>query len=398
MPPRRSLFALLAALFPGMSLAAAGPSAVEAVLSPTPPTNSAAVRHWVSPPNCYFAYPHTNSFLPGSNLPVIARIDGTHIELCEWNFQTGATRKIYRTAAGNMYWDIARNEGGLYLVEGRKFITRVGTGQNPTPNRLSLSSPPGQKLQGMLSVSADGKRVVYARECFASDGKSIQSASFDELALGTGISTPLCDMPFSADHMQYCPHDESWIGFAHEGNDNLSHDRVWGLHHVPGAKPEPLWNEIAANGKPLIVGHERWAFHTTGALVVAYPDKLGHPCGLYFIDVPALDVRLVSASSYDWHCNISQDGQWAVVDTSPPHGRRQEDDGKIISDVVLVHIASGQRQWIARSHPSPMGHPWHPHPHFSPDGRYVLYNDFAFDGAGNPGRVVAVELAPSIPA
>jgi hypothetical protein len=111
-----------------------------------------------------------------------------------------------------------------------------------------------------------------------------------------------------------------------------------------------MWDETLADEGVGYVGHERWAFHTAGELAVAYPESPGRPRGLYFVDAATRRARLVSASDYDWRCNISRDGAWAVVDTVRPHHRPKEDDGRTISDIVLVHMQPGRRRWLARSH------------------------------------------------
>lgn len=393
---RRAVLGLGAALLPVGAMADALPH--EAVLSADPPAKTAAGRRYVSPPDCYFAYPHNNSFVPGSELPVIAQIAGNDLTLCEWNFTTGAMRQLVKTGIGNMYWDIALDAGELFLMDHREHIISVSTtAANAKPDRWPIAATPGNKMEGLVSVNRAATKLLCGVEHFALGTTAIDAGQMVEVDLATRARTPLCALPFSADHQQYCPFDENWIGFAHEGDIRRSLDRVWGLNRTLSDKPAVLWNEIAADGHSLLAGHERWAFHAAGALVVAYPGSEGHPQGLYFVDAPARKARLVSASSYDWHCNISRDGVWAVVDTKPPRGRAREADGRAISDIVLVHVPTGQRQWVARSHASPAGHPWHPHPHFSPDGRYVIYNDFAADGVGTPGRVVMVELVRGIP-
>ena len=73
---------------------------------------------------------------------------------------------------------------------------------------------------------------------------------------------------------------------------------------------------------------------------------------------------------------------------------RREPDGRIQSDIVLVDMRSGERHWLARSHASPH-HPWHPHPHISPDERYVIYNDYQHDRADGQSCVVVTELEPT---
>lgn len=397
MMKRRTFLGLGIIWLPAKAIATAQSN--EAVLSATPPHKTAAGRRFTSPPNCYFAYPHNNSFVPDNGLPVIAQIKGNAITLCQWNFKNGDMRPLIKTGIGNMYWDIALDAGKLFLIDHREHVISVSTTSAAVmPDRWPLAATAaGTKMEGLVSVNRTATKLLCGIEHFEPGTTSVDAGQMVEIDLATRAYSPLCALNFSADHQQYCPFDENWIGFAHEGDIRHTLDRVWGLNRALSSEPAVLWNEIAADGHSLLAGHERWAFHAAGALVVAYHGSSGHPQGLYFIDAATRTAKLISASSYDWHCNISRDGVWAVVDTAPPSGRTREADGRIISDIVLVHIPTGQRQWIARSHASPAGHPWHPHPHFSPDGRYVLYNDFAADGTGTPGRVIMVELEHEIP-
>ena len=384
---------LLGCLPVGRALAAA--NRTEALLPDAMPLNSPKGRVWVSPPNCYFTYPHCNGFLPGGN-PVIGHIgDDNHtLTYLEWDFRAGDTRPIYQTTAADMYWDIAARSGDLATIKNRREIVVVPTQGSPKSETIArFNATPSARIEDLLSITAAGDKVLYAIGKSDNDPQHVYAAEFFEVNRHTGVATSILAVPFNADHPQYCPHDESWIGFAHEGDTRASHDRIWALRHQGkgNAQPIRLWDETLADKGVGLVGHERWAFHTSGALAVAYPESDGRPRGLYFVDATSRHAVLVSASDYDLHCNISRDGKWAVVDTKHPPHRAQEADGRSISDIVLVNMSTGKRQWLARSHLHQF-HPWHPHPHFSPDAKYVIYNDYQRNGAGTPSFVVITEV------
>ncbi len=397
---RRQFIAALVAtrnfMLPHSSKASQAPSYVEATLDASPAASRMARKTWQSPPNCYFAYPHNNGFIPATGNPVIAQRGDKYVTLLEWDFRAGTSRPILHTAIGNMYYDIAEATGDLFLIDGRQRIISVPTmGHRGNPREFKIHHESAERMEDLLSVSRDGMRVLYALAKTEVGRKEVRAARVMELDVRTGAVSLVCDMPFDADHQQYCPHDESWVGFAHEGDISGSLDRVWGLHRgIPDGVARPLWHEKAAGSGVLLAGHERWAFHQTGALVVAYPESTGRPRGLYFVDPVAGVTSLVSASNYDWHCNISRSGKWAVVDTKTPKTRPREADGRRISEIVLVDMKTGQREWLVRSHPD-AGHPWHPHPHFTPDEKYVLYNDLAnLDSTSRLRTVAAIRISP----
>lgn len=373
----------------------ANPSTEENVLSPLPPSQTAAGRVWESPPNCYFAYPHNFGFAPGSGNPIIAQRAGPKVTYQEWDYRTGDLRPIVQTGVGDMYYEVSEGSGRLFFIKDKtKIVSAPINGAGGDQQEYDIHFESTQRMEELLSTKHNGDKLLYAIRTPNADQKTIKSATTFELDVASGEKTAILDMPFDADHQHYCPHDEQWIAFAHDGDITRSLDAVWGLHRAgpqkPGA-PMRLWDERAPDGGSLLVGHARWAFHRTGALVVAYPSSQGHPRGLYFVNAAARKAELVSSSDYDWHCNISRSGRWAVVDTKPPQNRKTEDDGRVISDIVLVNMATGRRHWVARSHAHEK-HPYHPHPHFTPDGASVIYNDFEHDGRGKASRVVLVEL------
>jgi len=72
----------------------------------------------------------------------------------------------------------------------------------------------------------------------------------------------------------------------------------------------------------------------------------------------------IAQGVYFWHSASTPDGEWLVADTNWP------DEG-----LQLVHVPTGIYRPLCDPRSS-QGHPqWtHPHPQFSPDGRYVLFN------------------------
>ncbi|MEJ5251941.1 MAG: oligogalacturonate lyase family protein [Armatimonadota bacterium] len=72
----------------------------------------------------------------------------------------------------------------------------------------------------------------------------------------------------------------------------------------------------------------------------------------------------IAQGVYFWHSASTLDGEWIVSDTNWP------DEG-----LQLVHVPTGRYRPLCYPRSS-QGHPqWtHPHPQFSPDGRYVLFN------------------------
>ncbi|RKN83919.1 oligogalacturonate lyase family protein [Paenibacillus ginsengarvi] len=77
-----------------------------------------------------------------------------------------------------------------------------------------------------------------------------------------------------------------------------------------------------------------------------------------------------------WHGSCSMDGKWIVSDTNwPDHG------------IQLMNVATKKYKMLCRSDSS-SGHPqWsHPHPSFSPDGRWVAFNS---DRTGMPNVYLA---------
>ena len=85
---------------------------------------------------------------------------------------------------------------------------------------------------------------------------------------------------------------------------------------------------------------------------------------------------------------MSRDGKFIAIDTSGPHdlpGRGWENANQT-SDVLLLNVETGEERWLARTRLDK--HPSHPHPTFSPDGKYILFNEAILQTGGNRIKLV----------
>ena len=146
----------------------------------------------------------------------------------------------------------------------------------------------------------------------------------------------------------------------------------------------------------LYIGHERWCFHEASAVTVAYGACPVGPRGLYKVYAdPNRHAKLISESNRDWHCNVSRDGKLCVVDTTGPFdapGKGWE-NAQGQNDIVLVDAQTGKRTKLAST--QSQFHPWHPHPAFTPDSRWVVYNDFNGNGDQPRSRIGFIEIQTS---
>ena len=288
------------------------------------------------------------------------------------------------TASGVAWFDVALDAQVLAAARAGQVIVRDLADDASLP-AVAYRSPVGWTLDGLVSISADGERLV-ASETLGEVRRII------EVKLVDGTARELLRLDWWANHTQLCPADERWIGFAHEGTATAVPDRVWGWHaeQAPGGRALVDQHEIADDAASegasaaasVALGHERWMFHEPGAIVVAYGDSPAGPRGVYLVPVDGRPARLLSAGDRDWHCGISRDGAFVVVDTAGPEGtpgRGWQDAGER-SSLVLIDVADGTRTVLDETSFEP--HPFHPHPSFTPDGRGIVYNRVERDADG----------------
>lgn len=359
--------------------------------------------HWASRPlsdfgqRRYHAYPHANGFADGGASVVLGQVEGGQVSLWRRSLDSEAEEQLARfeapvdasmPTAAHLFFDVAEQANVLVVVaEGA--VWSIDLGRPGKPRELYRAAD-GETINSLPNIAADGRRVLL--QITRPDG--VYAAIAIEVA--TGRVETIVTRDWWLSHVHFSPFDPAWIAFCHEGDTLTIPDRMWAWHARAAPDGVPIadqrWDDPA---RRLSLGHERACFHAASELVIAYGVSVGGPRGLYEVPFePGRPMRLVSEGDRDWHCNVSRDGRWALVDTTGPHdapGRGWDDAGDV-SDVLLVDMQTGRRRLLARSHQTT--HPWHPHPAFSPDASRVLYNESRGTRADCTGRVVLLQHQP----
>jgi hypothetical protein len=321
----------------------------------------------------YLGYPHTNPFSQHGRILVMAARNEKSSSLWRIDLDSGDERKIceFSPAAKMGYFDVARQAGVLVVVaDNALWLYNIEDCSLVCEHRRD-----GLAIDGLPAITADARQAVAG---FVRDGR------YGGYRLDTAASSGeiLCEFDWYANHFHFSPHDSHWIAFSHEGRCDQIPDRVWAWHSALAPAGRNIFDQ-RSTGRFIQVGHERWCFHDTSALVVAFGSNPDSERGIYETYVDSRPSRLLSAGDNDWHVNISYDGRWAVVDTVGPYNTLEWKERPapgapwpwgLQSDIVVIDMKTGSRQLAAHSRIGG-GHPAHPHPAFSPDGRWIFYNE-----------------------
>jgi len=329
--------------------------------------------------NFYLTYPHNNGFADGGRALILGKntqtecslwkcgLDGLRTELCRFALRSDRDKTLWSdtaftanqvvTIAGNKAWIIDLDQGGK-IVE-------------------LYAAPADKSLHPLPSIRADGRQIVIGL-------KGHDNYQCLRIDLDSGEKRILFEKPWMLTHFHFCPFDPEWIAFCHEGNCAKVMDRVWAWHPEEAPEGRCYFDQMAHDPqRVLYVGHERWSFHDRSVLIVAYGEGPARPRGIYEAFTDGRSQRLVSEGDRDMHLDVSRDGRWVAIDTSGAFdapGKGWE-DARAISDILVADRVTGERRYVARSRI--MNHPSHPHPVFSPDGRYLYYNEASEDGTAN---------------
>lgn len=339
--------------------------------------------------NRYHTYPHSNGFTTNGSEMVIMQMMPDHTSLWmvpmdQINDDQSKITLGRRVAAFDLpqptrdkspiaIWpDIATQKNILTatILDSVWVLDLDDPSQRP---RLLYVAPKGTELAQIASINAQATKV-----CFNVHDKQLNQYRCHQVELTTGKISTLLQTNWYMNHFHYSPFDNDWIGFCHEGPTQTIHDRIHAHHPIHMPHGQCLFDQKSDDPtQHLYMGHERWCFHEVSVLAIAYGASAAEPRGLYKIyPLRTPSAQLISQSDRDWHCNINSDGTLCVVDTTGPHdapGKGWEHaHGQ--SDILLIDSQTGHRTKLASTQSKV--HPWHPHPAFSPDSRWVIYNDF----------------------
>ena len=331
----------------------------------------------------YFTYPHTNGFWPDSDHAIL--MEGAHPnygKVVQWDLENdtrvtlhdfGAPVKAYYSVSGNgkLITTIRNRLEMVDLTVSVGYETKLQTTVYDEGNFQPDPSKPGYNpwsLTDVPDITYDGYFAVIYLGNTIDDEYAIQVLETDSL----NATTLELDFTSIYSHVHFSPYNENYLSFGHKGEMD-SHPseqlaRLFAHNDAVSSQPFNYFDQLGAAGNYYWLGHERAVFHKEADIVVAYR---GSPAGagLIMADYDG-DAEMVSSSNRYWHVNISHDGNWAIVDSIPYAGRN-------LTDIYLVDLSTGQSIFLYRtSRDAVNGHPWHPHPHFSPDGDWVIFNDF----------------------
>jgi hypothetical protein len=341
----------------------------------------AVSRVVVSEPDTYFTYPHENGFWretgDGDYALVVAakQQDGKlRLDRFDPNPAVPLTKPLLVTEGMRIYYTVADPAGLAYYTKqtGGGAPSRIYEGNLRTgKNRLLYEAPAGWQISQSCNITNDGA-FVFAR---IYNVKNSADNKIFRVNTATGAVENLLSPPFLTDHIHCSPFDNNWVLYCHSGASYES-QRMWAWHATEAPQGRALFAQKDAQGRSLYNGHEVALHHRLGAIVVVFGISPGRPAGLYEINFDGTS-RCVSPNDLPpaWHCNAGRDGRWAVVDTQEAGGA---------SHIYAVNFATGARQLLCRT--SASAHPWHPHPHISPDDKWVVFNDDALK------KVVALEI------
>ncbi|NDW12043.1 hypothetical protein D0T50_03965 [Bacteroides sp. 214] len=204
------------------------------------------------------------------------------------------------------------------------------------------------------------------------------------LDVKTGEIRKAFDVDFTMGHVQASPFVTREIVFCHE---------------TGGDSPQRMWfGDMAANSyRPLYIESDyEWVTHETIVdanhvyfNVLCHLDRLKtKPSGIFSVNLRNGHVRVIgqvftgnvnddlksipAQTNSFWHCNGSQDGQWAAGD-----------DFK--GNVTLVNVKTGEMHLLTTGH---VMKPNHAHPYFSLDNKKVLIQS----GKLSEGKRLAVMI------
>jgi len=222
----------------------------------------------------YLAYPHSNGFCRDGRGLVLGRMDGMNASLWKISLDSKEETRICEfDVTGEMskmlWFDIAQNTNRMVTVHGNGIwiydAEKPGRG-----DCIYRAASPAQLIE-VPSIVSDGRQVVVGLRF--QDRYAALSVDVD-----TGENRILFEKPWFVNHIHFFPHDETWIGFCHEGPCEHVSDRVWGWHAIHAPEGRCLFDQNWGDpARELCAGHERWCFHATTALVVAYGVSPGEP-------------------------------------------------------------------------------------------------------------------------
>ncbi|HQK22082.1 MAG TPA: hypothetical protein PLM66_04205 [Candidatus Latescibacteria bacterium] len=289
-------------------------------------------------------YFHQISWTPDSSHVIFVSDRGEGSQLCSISMANG---EITQLTQDGMAHDatMSLHAPVAYYYTGNEFrAVNVLTLEEHTVGVL----PEKMKCYSGPSENADGTLLVFAAQI---EGGRCMAKT----VIASGVTSVILETSTVLSHVNCSLTDPEWIMHCDSTRgDDKPKQRVWvlstdGMRH---------WHPYTQTPQEWLT-HESW-LGMTGKLLICY-----WPTGIMEINVDGNGARLIAAVNA-WHAAASRDGRYCVVDTNWP------DRG-----IHLIERETGRMCKVCESDSgagdSRAGSEVHPHPSFSPDGKYILF-------------------------
>ena len=288
--------------------------------------------------NTHF-YFHDPAWTPDSRWLVFRSNRTERTELFRYEVETGEISPLTEGySAGN--WVSRLRPEAFYCVGTEVRTIDVETRETQTIGRL----PDRMEFRSAPSENADGTLLVFG----ATVGDQVGIYSMHR---GTGETRAIRIADDRPGHIHCSPTDPDLIMHCDATvSDAEPKQRVWILS-TDGTRH---WHPYTQTPQEWLT-HESW-LGKTGRVLICY-----WPTGLIEIEPDGSGFRMI-AKINAWHAGATDDGRYCVVDTNWP------DRG-----IHLIETETGRMCKVCESFNNPSGSGTHPHPSFSPDGRWIIY-------------------------
>jgi len=280
-------------------------------------------------------------------------------ELFGLRMESGEIVQLTEGGAGGAL--VSAQEPLVYYSAGNAFR---GVNLDTMEERTIGALPGGVSCYSGPSENADGSLLVFGGKIGSRRGLLL-------MRVRDGAVSTIWETDGVPSHVNCSLVDPAWIMHCDSTlPDGKPKQRVW----VLSTDEKRHWHPYTQTPQEWLT-HESW-LGTTGKLLICY-----WPTGIIEVNIDGSGERLVAAINA-WHAGASRDGRFCVVDTNwPDRGIHliERETGRMIK-LCESDSATGNRRADVEVHP---------HPSFSPDGKYVV---FGSQKASNP-EIYAVPTA-----
>jgi oligogalacturonide lyase len=238
-----------------------------------------------------------------------------------------------------------------------------------------------------FTVTCDGKYIVYSIN--KNPGWSSENSTGPFAIMRFNIDSKedvqiSPDYGFTINHLQASPADPKIITYAWQ------HQYREGSAGIVGNTPIRIWwlNINGLNGGPVVP--QEFGLHRTHEFWLYDGSRIGYSARYMF--GPNKGKQYLGSCNYDGSDNFMFEAPvgpaHSQVYKDNKHWVADQNDGMILTLWTFNRDKILKEEKLFRHNSSWEGQPGHPHPHFSPDGNYVL---FGTDRTGSP-QVYTVKI------